>query len=76
MKNMNELAIAVTLDEGHKVSLSIAQVKEVLRIVSIRLVLDPMVGTLLVKNGNRIIRTCHKKKKIPKKGAKNAKARS
>ncbi len=53
MKNMNKLAERVAFLEGHKKSLNIAQIKEVLRIVSQLCVRQPQVIALLIKNGSK-----------------------
>jgi hypothetical protein len=52
---MNELAKLVTKDEGLKKPLSIAQVKEVLKIISLRIATDEEVEKCLVKNGQRLV---------------------
>lgn len=49
MKNLNELAREVTLMEGGKVRISIAQVKEVLKIVGDLMRQDPDVVLLMLK---------------------------
>lgn len=51
--NANELAKLITKREGKRLSLSIAQVKEVLGIVSDYLVLAPEYRDLLIKLGKR-----------------------
>jgi hypothetical protein len=53
--NMNELAKDVAKDEGLKKPLSIAQIKEVLRILSVKLVMNEEVEKCLMKNGQRIV---------------------
>lgn len=53
MKNLNDLAQAIAKREGQKVSLSIAQVKEVLAIVSDYVWCDSDVIELLIKAGRR-----------------------
>lgn len=65
MKNLNELAKEITLREGKKKSLTIAQVKEVLGILS-----DVFYGqegyeaiVLLFKNGKKRVEKCKMKKK-------------
>lgn len=53
-KNMNELAKCITLKEGKKQELSIAQVKEVLAIISDLCIKDKgMLIALLIKCGQR-----------------------
>lgn len=51
MNNMNDFAKIVTEQEGGKVNLSIAQVKEVLRIVCDLCVTHPYFIALIIKNG-------------------------
>jgi len=53
MKNMNELALKVTRAEGKKKSISIAQVKEVLKIVSKLCAKNSGVVALLIRNGQK-----------------------
>lgn len=53
--NMNELAKEVAKEEGLKKPISIAQVKEVLRILSIKLVMNEEVEKCLLKNGQRLV---------------------
>ncbi len=49
--NMNDLALLLTEEEGGAVDLSIAQVKEVLKLISIACAKDPEVISILIKNG-------------------------
>ena len=50
-KNMNELARAISVYEGGKQELSIAQIKEVLALLSDYLAEDPlMIMGMLIKN--------------------------
>ena len=48
--NLNDFAKEITLIEGRKKSLSIAQVKEVIRLTLIRLANSPMAETEAVLN--------------------------
>lgn len=55
MKNLNELAQAVTLMEGKKVELTIAQVKEVIKCLTCLIAVDPLnVIFLLTKRGKEL----------------------
>jgi hypothetical protein len=58
MPNLNDFAKMVTLAEGKKISISIAQVKEVIRIVLLELALMPESEALRM-----IGRYCPKSKK-------------
>lgn len=54
--NLNELAKSVAKREGGKYELNIAQIKEVIRCVSIELYNDPDMFHLLYRNGKKWVR--------------------
>ena len=57
IKNLNEFARAISHDEGLKQELSIAQIKEVLRIVCCYCFTHPMViGMMLVSGSKQIFK--------------------
>lgn len=51
--NLNDLAIQIAKQEGGKKQLSIAQVKEVIKLVSIEMYKHPLLIAKLIKNGER-----------------------
>lgn len=51
MKNLNDLAKEVTAYEGGQINLSIAQVKEVIKVLCYMIVSEPVVMSLLVIGG-------------------------
>lgn len=53
IKNLNALATVITLREGKKKPLDIAQVKESLRIICQLMVEEPQIIALMIKNGSR-----------------------
>jgi hypothetical protein len=54
--NLNELAKSVSAREGGKQELNIAQIKEVIKCISIELFKDPDMFHLLYKNGKKWVR--------------------
>ena len=56
--NLNELAAKITKEEGGKINLSVAQVKEVIRLLAVEIFVSPIVVGQLWTLGKR-----HKEKK-------------
>lgn len=52
--SLNDVAKHVTCMEGGKVNLSIAQVKEVQRVLSVFCYLNPLIVSALIKNGEMV----------------------
>ena len=51
IKNMNQLAVIIADKEGLRESVSIAQIKEILKLVAIEVTLDTGALVTLLKNG-------------------------
>jgi len=51
--NLNELAVKVTLKEKGKKEISIAQIKEVIKLISIEMYLNPIIIARLIANGKK-----------------------
>ena len=54
VKNMNELAQLLCYGEGKKEQVNIAQMKEILKLLSVQLYVDADILMLLLKNGKRL----------------------
>lgn len=59
--NLNELAKEIAMKEDGKVNLNIAEIKEVIKLISIEMFLHPSLIASLINNGKK-----HVYKKLPK----------
>jgi hypothetical protein len=68
--NMNDIARAVTKAEGGKTSVTIAQVKEVLKIIAAGMYANAEVFDAMIRYGSRLVKDektkAKKKKKVSK----------